>query len=78
MTRPVTLSEEAFAAIRGAKRGEESTSDVVLRLIREARSATRDPARILRLRLERAVSARQHRSDVRESRRLDRRDPWKK
>jgi hypothetical protein len=48
MARSVTLSEEAFRALREEKRPGESDSDVVLRLRREARRKTKDPTAFLR------------------------------
>lgn len=43
MARSVSLSDEAFLALREEKREGESDSDVVLRLRREARAKRKDP-----------------------------------
>lgn len=43
MARTTSLSDEAFAALRAEKREGESDSDVVLRLLREARTGGKDP-----------------------------------
>lgn len=47
MVKPVSLSDPAFAALRREKREGESDSDVVLRVIREAMRARKDPDRFL-------------------------------
>ena len=43
MARSVSLSDEAFAILRREKRTNESDSDVVIRLQREARRKEKDP-----------------------------------
>lgn len=43
MSRNITLSEEAFKALREEKRAGESDSDVLLRLRRDALAAKKDP-----------------------------------
>lgn len=48
MVKPVSLSDPAFEALRSEKQENESDSDVVLRLVREARAARRDPRRFVR------------------------------
>ena len=48
MARSVSLSDEAFAALRAEKRAGESDSDVVLRLRRTAHRKERDPANFFR------------------------------
>lgn len=48
MTKPVTLSEEAFRVLRSLKREGESDSDVLLRL---AAHEGKDPRLLLRARL---------------------------
>lgn len=50
MTKPVTLSEAAFKALRSVKRQGESDSDVVLRLIAKQRDA-KDPSMVSRLKI---------------------------
>lgn len=47
MARSTTLSDDAFRALRREKREGESDSDVVMRLVREARSGRGDPKRFL-------------------------------
>lgn len=49
MTKPVTLSEEAFRTLRSLKAEGESDSDVVLRL---AAREEKDPRLLLRVGLE--------------------------
>jgi predicted CopG family antitoxin len=48
MARSVSLSDEAFAALRREKRPHESDSDVVLRLQRAAHARQRDPLSFFR------------------------------
>lgn len=48
MVKPVSLSDPAFAALRKEKGANESDSDVVLRLIREARAKRKDPMSFVR------------------------------
>ncbi len=54
MARAISLSDEAFTALRDEKRAGESDSDVVIRLRREARARRKDPTKFLKgdLRLE--------------------------
>lgn len=47
MVKPVSLSDPAFAALRSEKQENESDSDVVLRLVREAQAARKDPWRFV-------------------------------
>lgn len=75
MTKPVTLSEEAFRELRRERKPHESTSDTILRLIRSAPSR-KDPSRIFRLRLKRVLSRDQHLKAVRAARDEDTKDPW--
>lgn len=70
MTRPVTLSEAAFAALKKEKRNGESSSDVILRLIRDSPDR-KDPARFLRMRLKRRISIEEHERLLNEMRELD-------
>ena len=56
MVKPVSLSDPAFAALRKEKRKGESDSDVVLRLLKEAQAARKDPWHF--------VSSRKHRKRV--------------
>jgi predicted CopG family antitoxin len=62
IVKPVSLSDPAFEALRSEKQDHESDSDVVLRLVREARSARKDPHHFLRSRSqrERAVPVDEH------------------
>ena len=76
MVRPVSLSDPAFAALRGEKRPGESDSDVVLRLVHYARAAARDPRRFLKFRPKRALSAGEHEALIRRMDAADREDPW--
>lgn len=76
MTKPVTLSEEAYRLLRELKRGGESFSDVVIRL---AGKAKKDPRAFLRIKLDPAFGSwddveafreRMRRTEARKSRRL--------
>lgn len=49
VARSVTLSDEAFLALRREKRPGESDSDVVLRALREARIRKKEPKRMLKV-----------------------------
>lgn len=49
MARTISLSDEAFLALRSEKRVGESDSDVVLRLLRDVRIKRKDPKRMLRV-----------------------------
>lgn len=77
MVRPVSLSDPAFAALRREKRPGESDSDVVLRLVRQARAAERDPRRFLKLRPKRALPAAEHEAMLARMGAADREDPWR-
>lgn len=74
MVKPVSLSDPAFEALRDEKEEGESDSDVVLRLIREARSARKDPYHFVRSRdsRERALSLEEHEAALEEMDRADR------
>lgn len=74
MVKPVSLSDPAFEALRSEKRESESDSDVVLRLIREARSGRKDPEHFLRTRgsRERALAIPDHEDALAEMRDADR------
>lgn len=48
MARSVSFSDPAFRALRGEKRAGESDSDVLLRLVREARTKRKDPMAFVR------------------------------
>ncbi len=63
MVKPVSLSDPAFEALRSEKQENESDSDVVLRLVREARSARKDPWHFLesRKKRKRVWSVEEHR-----------------
>lgn len=56
MTRPVTLSEAAFKALRSLKRQGESDSDVVLRLVARERGV-KDPSLVLRIKVDPAFGS---------------------
>lgn len=56
MTRPITLSEQAFRALRAQKRDGESDSDVVLRLI-EAGVQKKDPMIFFKVKLKPAFGS---------------------
>lgn len=62
MVKPVSLSDPAFEALRDEKREGESDSDVVLRLVEEARSSRKDPMHFVRKapERERALSYEEH------------------
>jgi predicted CopG family antitoxin len=62
MVKPVSLSDPAFEALRSEKQDHESDSDVVLRLVREARAARKDPEHFRRSRAkrERAIPVTEH------------------
>jgi len=81
MVRPVSLSDPAFEALRREKQDQESDSDVVLRLVEEARSARRDPMHFVRSRenRERVLSPTEHQELLGEAREKDwerARDRW--
>lgn len=79
MVRPVSLSDPAFAALRKEKQKGESDSDVILRLVREARGGRRDPRHFVRSRRHRTriLSPDDHLEFVARMREEDReRDPW--
>lgn len=76
MVRPVSLSDPAFAALRKEKRATESDSDVVLRLLREAKARRKDPRAFLRYRARPLVPWDEHERAVERMRRADRGDPW--
>lgn len=66
MTKPVTLSNRAFTALRGEKKSGESDSDVVLRLIDALQRPKADPSALIRAPLKRALAAGRHRDLVRQ------------
>lgn len=78
MTKPVTLSNQAFAALRREKGAGESDSTLIERLIREAHQARQGPANVPWHLLERAVPADAHRDLVGQSDAKDRADPWER
>lgn len=75
MVKPVSLSDPAFEALRSEKQENESDSDVVLRLVREARSARKDPWHFVRTRdkRERRWSPEEHVEILEKMREADRR-----
>lgn len=78
MVKPVSLSDPAFAALRKEKRAGESDSDVVLRLLREARAARKDPLKFLRYRPRSSLSAAEHREFLDRMGEASRDDPWRR
>ncbi|HWG92148.1 MAG TPA: antitoxin VapB family protein [Candidatus Thermoplasmatota archaeon] len=78
MVKPVSLSDPAFAALREEKRPGESDSDVVLRLIREAKARRKDPLKWLRHREKPATAWEDHERFLEKMRKADRDrpDPW--
>lgn len=71
MTKPVTLSEEAYRLLREVKQEGESFSDVVIRLIGRAR---KDPRAFLRIRLDPAFGSwDEYAEELRKSRGTERR-----
>lgn len=77
MVRPVSLSDPAFAALRKEKRATESDSDVVLRLVREARARRKDPRSFLRHPVHPLASWDDVERDAERMRRADTRDAWR-
>lgn len=75
MVKPVSLSDPAFAALREEKQEGESDSDVVLRLVREARASRKDPWHFVRTRKlrKRAMSHEEHLEFLETMREVDRR-----
>jgi predicted CopG family antitoxin len=76
MARSVTLSDEAFLALRTEKREGESDSDVILRLRKEARSKRKDPWLFVRRKAAFVVSEEEHLRFLEEMRKADARNPW--
>lgn len=76
MARTVTLSDEAFTALRAEKQAGESDSDVVLRLRREARAKRKDPWLFFRRKANFAFSEEEDERQRAAMREADRRDPW--
>lgn len=74
MVKPVSLSDPAFAALREEKRPGESDSDVVLRLIKEAQAARKDPWHFVKASAHRkkAWTAEEHLENVQRMRQIDR------
>lgn len=77
MVRPVSLSDPAFAALRREKRATESDSDVVLRLVREAKARRKDPRAFLRYAARPVSSWDDLERDAERMRRADKRDAWR-
>ena len=74
MVKPVSLSDPAFAALRKEKRVHESDSDVVLRLIHEARAKRKDPMSFVRAKVARLPGW--DAKDLAQLRKVGNRDPW--
>jgi predicted CopG family antitoxin len=75
MTKQVALSNEAYALLAAAKRDGESFSQLMVRLMREADLAKRDPMHFIRNPPKMRLSAEEHLRLVREMRDAPR-DPW--
>lgn len=60
MTHQVALSEPAYAALKRAKRGTESFSDAVLRLLQQAHRAEKDPHQFGKRRHQFRISMQEH------------------
>lgn len=73
MVKPVSLSDPAFEALREEKRGSESDSDVVLRLIEEVQRHRKDPYHFVRTRetRERVIPVGEHEEALEEMREAD-------
>lgn len=81
MVKPVSLSDPAFAALRQEKQENESDSDVVLRLLREAKAARKDPWHFVRTRKlrKRIMTPEEHLAFIERMREVDReqmRERW--
>lgn len=77
MTKQVAFSNDAYAALRKEKREGESFSDLVLRLMRDARIATKDPMRFVNHPHQFWVTREEHLKMIEEGREVDRqRDRW--
>jgi predicted CopG family antitoxin len=71
MARSVTLSDEAFLALREEKREGESDSDVVLRLRSEARAKRKDPWLFFRRKATFDITAEEHEEFLEKMRQAD-------
>lgn len=76
MTKPMTVSDRAFAALRKEKKKGESDSDVIMRLLEEAKGRKKDPWLWVNMKHKRSMSLDEHLKMIEESREADRRDPW--
>jgi predicted CopG family antitoxin len=77
VTKPITLSDQAFVDLRREKRASESDSQTIQRLIREAHARRLKPNEVPWHLLKRDMSPDEHLQMIRDSRDADRgRDPW--
>ncbi|MEA3200683.1 MAG: putative antitoxin [Thermoplasmata archaeon] len=76
MARTTSFSDEAFRALRHEKGPDESDSDVLLRLLREATMHRKDPRRFLRAKAAPAFPAQSYAKARAAMRRADKRNPW--
>lgn len=80
MTKPVTLSDSAFAALRREKKAGESDSDVVKRLVQEAHEGRtkKDPFRLVGAKLGPGLGREAHLRLLKEmdEHELAQPDPW--
>ena len=76
MTKQVALSNAAYAALKREKQETESFSDLVVRLMREARVTKKDPMRFVNFPHQRTMSPEEHLRFIEEMREADRVDPW--
>lgn len=76
MTKQVAFSNEAYAALKREKQAHESFSDLVVRLMREARIQKKDPMRFANFAHKRAWPVKDHLSLVEALRDHDRADAW--
>lgn len=60
MTRQVSLSEDAYSALRREKREAESFSQAVMRLLATARRAEKDPMKFVGRRRRRVIPVEEH------------------
>ncbi|GEM_PF-3717593 len=76
MARTTSFSDDAFRAMREEKREGESDSDVLLRLLAEARAHRKDARRFLRSKAAFAFPPEAFAKARAAMRRADRRNPW--
>ena len=76
VTKQVSLSNEAYAKLKAEKATGESFSDVVVRLLGQARMGKKDPMRFVNHPHEFLLAMDEHLAMVDEGREADRNDPW--